>query len=340
MKYNFCTLFDKNYLYRGLALYNSLLKHCPDFKLWILCMDDIAYNLLNKMNLYNVELISLKEFENQELLKIKNTRTAVEYCWTCTSSLLYYLLKKYSDLKMLAYLDSDMYFYSSPQPIYDEMGDKSIMIIPHKLSPANKQLETTSGKYNVGMLIFKNNKDGINCLGWWKDKCIDWCYNYYDKGRYGDQLYLNDWPEKFSGVCVLKHKGTDIAPWNVSQYKVKKINNQILIDNEPLIFYHFHSLKIYSNLKFRLFGASYKISPKTKKIIYRPYVKELKEIIINIRTIDSLFNYGFSPQPSLLTRTLSNNKPIKLHAIFKKVPLYHKLYKYVKTLIYDKKNKS
>lgn len=72
MNHNFCTLFDKNYLYKGLALYNSLKKNCENFKLFILCMDDVTYSLLHKINLENVELISLKEFEDEELaLKMK-----------------------------------------------------------------------------------------------------------------------------------------------------------------------------------------------------------------------------------------------------------------------------
>lgn len=333
MQYNFCTLFDKNYLFKGLTLYNSLVKHCSDFKLWILCMDDTAYKTLKKMNLKKAELISLKEFEDKKLLSIKNTRTPGEYCWTSTSSLPLYIFKKHPNLEMIAYLDSDQYFYSSLESIYKEFGNKSVMIIPHKLSPENKHLEKEGGKYNVGMLIFRNNKHGLDCLNWWREKCLDWCYGYYDKGRYGDQMYLNDWPERFSGVHVLKHKGADIAPWNVSQYKIKKINNQIFIEDEPLIFFHFPALIIYPDLKFRLHSPYFKISSNKKKLIYTPYLEELKEIIAKVKSINPNFNYGITPKPPIFERILSNNlKLIRLHEFCKKrIPIYNKLIKNIKT---------
>lgn len=333
MRYHFCTLFDKNYLYRGLALYNSLLRHCSNFKLWILCMDDTTYDILNKINLNKVELIPLKEFEDRELLNIKNTRTPGEYCFTCTPSLPLYILKKNPDLDMMAYLDADLYFSSSPEPIYKEFDNNSIMVVPHGFSKNMQYLEKF-GVYNVGMLIFRNDKYGLSCLEWWRKRCIEWCFAYCDKGGFGDQGYLNDWPERFFGVHVLRHKGANTAPWNVSRYKIKKINNQIFVDDEPLIFYHFQSLKIYPNLKFQLYNPIYSISSNKRKLIYNPYLEELKKTIAKVKTIDPYFNYGLSQEPPILKRILLNNsKLVKLHLTFKKrIPIYRKFYKRINNL--------
>ena len=37
--FHFTTLFDKNYLSRGLVLYDSLKKNCDSFVLYVLCLD-------------------------------------------------------------------------------------------------------------------------------------------------------------------------------------------------------------------------------------------------------------------------------------------------------------
>ena len=60
--YNICTYFDKNYLNRGLALYNSLKRQDDDFVLFILCMDQYTYNYFKKEKLSNIKIISIEEF--------------------------------------------------------------------------------------------------------------------------------------------------------------------------------------------------------------------------------------------------------------------------------------
>jgi len=293
MFYNFCTLFNKDYFYKGLALYNSLKRNCKDFKLFILCMDDITYDLLYKMALENVELISLKEFEDQKLLKIKNTRTFGEYCWTCTASLILFLLKKYHDLDMMTYLDADLYFYNNPMPIFEEFNGDYIFITEHNSSSEFRKL-LIYGKYNVQFIIFRNNDEGLKALEWWREKTINRCYSRRSGKNMqgGDQIYLNDWTTRFEKVHVLQNVRLCLAPWNVNKYNFTFENSNIYIEDTKLVFYHFHSFEINNGDKFTLADGAYKIHKISKKLIYRPYIEEIKSIMQYVARFDTNFRYG------------------------------------------------
>jgi hypothetical protein len=293
MPYNFCTLFDKNYLYKGLALYNSLKRNCENFKLFILCMDDVTYNLLHKMALENVELISLKEFEDPELLRIKNTRTWAEYCWTCTASLLSFLLKKYPSLDTITYLDADLYFYSNPTPIFEEFNGDYIFITEHNSSQEFRRL-LIYGKYNVQFIIFRNNNEGLKALEWWREKTINRCYSrrFGKNMQGGDQIYLNDWSTRFKGVHVLQNKKLCLAPWNANKYHLALKDNNVYVDDTKLVLYHFHSFEINGLNRFTLADGAYKITNITKRLIYYPYINEIKAVMKYIQQIEPDFKYG------------------------------------------------
>lgn len=291
-EYNFCTLFDRNYLYKGLALYDSLTQVCRNFKLWILCFDDIAYGLLKKMDLKNIILISLSEFEDEGLLGVKNSRTPVEYCWTTTPSLPLYILKKWNKIDSIAYLDADLYFYADPFVIYEELDSGSILVVSHNYSKRYAKNELKHGKFNVQFLIFKNNVEGLRCLEWWRDKCLDWCYVRYESRKWGDQKYLDEWPQRFSGVKVLSHKGGGVAPWNIQNYDIKKVEDKIFIDDQELVFYHFHQLNIINPNAYDL-SRGYPLSRNVIELIYKPYISQLRKQIDLVSKLDPGFNYGF-----------------------------------------------
>ncbi|HVZ10838.1 MAG TPA: glycosyl transferase [Candidatus Paceibacterota bacterium] len=266
---------------RGLALYHSLCTHSQPFHLWILCLDRETEEFLKNSNLSHITLIPLKDFEDQALLSIKSTRTAEEYFWTCTPSLPLYVLKNNPTLETIAYLDADLYFYFSPEPLYTELETNSIYIIPHRFPPQKKYREEIDGIFNVGMLIFKNNTEGNACLNWWRERCIEWCYRTPENGKMGDQKYLDSFPKLFSGVTISKHKGACVAPWNIKNYKVTKKENTVYIDDQPLIFYHFFRLPIYKPAHFLPLTppSHYTDWSPARLYIYDQYIRDLAETI-------------------------------------------------------------
>ena len=278
MKQNYCTLFNTNYLTRALVMYDSLLDTRTDFHLYIFAFDDTVFNFFkNDYVKKNITVISLLEFEDDELLNIKPTRTAGEYCWTCTPSVILYAIKKY-DLISCTYIDADLYFYNNPNILIEEMNDKSILLTEHRFTKEYED-KVENGIYCVQFMTFKNNNDGMKALQWWRDACIEWCYARSENGKFGDQKYLDDWLIRFDGVHILHHIGGGVAPWNVQQYTFFENNNIVkgIVNNKDenfnLIFFHFHSLKFYTNSTIWL--SNYPTSSSAYQLVYSPYIKAL-----------------------------------------------------------------
>ena len=277
---NFCTLFDINFIAQGLAMYESLQKNCDNFMLYIFAFCDESYTILKELNLKNVKVISLNELEQgiPDLLSVKLTRTKGEYCWTCASATVLYCLQKYA-LKQCTYIDADVYFFSNPNILLKEMEKDSILLTEHRYTPRYNQTET-SGRYCVQFISFKNNKAGLKALQWWVNACIEWCFNRFEDGKFGDQKYLDDWTTRFAEVHVLEHLGGGVAPWNVQQYKIYKKDNTLFVQdsqqNVPIVFYHFHDIKATEGT---LIDSEFYYKDKNaKKLIYKSYYQELIRI--------------------------------------------------------------
>ena len=283
--YKFCTLFDSNYLTRGLTNYESLKKHCKCFHLYIFAFDSKCYSVLTKLKLEFVTIISLKEFEDEELLRIKAGRTVGEYCWTCTPSIIKYCIEYY-DLDSCTYIDADLYFFRDPTVLIDEMGSNSVLITEHRYSVKYNQV-ASSGIYCVQFMTFKNNKEGMGVLSWWRDSCIEWCYARFEDGKFGDQKYLDDWTTRFNGIHVLEHLGGGVAPWNIQQYDLSKDGGF------KLIFYHFHDFKYTYNGKVDM--GAYKLRKTDIDILYTPYANHMEKVAQKLNQIEPLNTFDGSP---------------------------------------------
>ncbi len=274
---HFCTYFDIKYIHKGIALYQSLVREKQPFTLWVLCFDEATYCALETLRLPNIELIAQSDFERDDeaLLSTKATRSRVEYYWTCTPSLPIYVFRQRPDVSRLVYLDADTFIFSSPTAILDELGEGSVLIVPHDYAEGYQE-HWPSGVYNVGIMAFRRDAKGMDCLNWWRARCIEWCYWKHEDGKIGDQAYLNDWPERFENVVVSGHAGINAAPWNVQKYGVTADDaGGFYVGGKPLVCFHFHGCQICTSRLALIAGFKVALPTSMLRLVYRPYIEQL-----------------------------------------------------------------
>ena len=268
----YCTLFDARFLTRGVALHASLLRTLGrgSFTLYVLCFDDLARQVLAALSLEGVVTVSLEEFESDELRQVKPSRSRGEYCWTCTSHWIHYVLEVFR-VPEVTYLDADLFFFHAPDPLHAEFdrAGGSILLTEHRYTP-RFDLSHQKGIYCVQFMTFRADAPGLAALSWWRERCTEWCFDRNEPGRFGDQKYLDDWSRRFSGVHVLEHPGGGIAPWNVQQFRVTAGQGSPLVDGHPLVFYHFHGLQQLDGGLVDL--ANYPLASEVVDAVYRPYL--------------------------------------------------------------------
>jgi len=277
---HFCTYFDKNYLSRGLALYHSLRAHHPSFRLYVCCFDDETCSYLTQLALPGLIPIALSELEfaDPQLLATRSSRTRVEYYFTSTPCWLRFVFNRFGDVDLLTYLDADLRFFSSPEPVFEEMGSASIAVVEHRFPPQFRRLENR-GRFNVGWLSFRRDVDGLACVAWWRERCLEWCYDRVEGDKFADQKYLDQWPQLFDSLAVLRHKGVNVAPWNLPTLRVQREGAVLRIDDVPLICFHFHGLKHVVGPLYESGLRTYrvKLDSALRRNLFEPYLLELTE---------------------------------------------------------------
>ena len=269
----------------------SLTRHDHVCRIFVLCMDEVTLQVLNRLNIAQVTLIALNDFETSSLLEIKKSRSVAEYCWTCTPHLAQHVLSQFPEVGHVVYIDADLMFFSSPSLIFKEIETDSVSIIEHRFSKGFESA-IVNGKYNVQWVGFKRDPDGIAVLNWWADRCREWCFNRLEDGKFGDQKYLDNWVEIFGSVYEIRNIGAGVGPWNYASYDIQRRNDQVLIDNTPLIFYHFHGYKMLDDGGCTPMPFVYMKNHDVPAEIYEPYRHALWSALMEIREILPSFSTG------------------------------------------------
>lgn len=284
---HFCTVCDYGYLSRTIALLSSLQAHCPDFRLYILCLDDQTYQWATQNSLDSVTPIHISVFTNydHELASTRNNRSIGEYACTCKASFMLYLLAHDQALQSLSYLDSDLYFVADPNKIYKTLSKASIYITPHRYSHHLGFMRNRAGIYNAGWVHINRNESSLACLKWWREQSIAWCFHRLENGQFGEQRYLEQFAQKFEGVVEVTHNGFNLAPWNINDVTFTRRDGLLLANNDEVVMLHFHGLKLLDNRKvdMGLRGCVAIVPDEVLKLVFEPYIQQLLRFNISLK---------------------------------------------------------
>lgn len=275
---HFVTHFDSLYLPLGLCLYRSLEDHGRPFHLWIVALDEPCAATLARLGLEHATIVPLRDVEDDRLRAVRPERTIAEYCWTLTPFLPGHVLGRAPHLERVTYLDADMYFFEHPAALLEgfERSDKHVQITEHDFAP-EYAANLRYGRYCVQFMTFRNTPAAMKVMRWWQERCLEWCYAREEAGKFGDQKYLDAWPEMFAAeVHVLAESQRTLAPWNVAQAARRS-------GRAAPVSYHFHNLRIESPTRVVLFHT-YRVGWRNRWI-YQRYLRALREAVAQLRRL-------------------------------------------------------
>lgn len=280
-------LSDSKYLIYGIALIRSLNSTTSiPITIHYYCIDELTYNTLKTLNLENVLIYHPSILlDNSQLLNLKNNNFQY-FCWSLASVFTNYIMHAIEN-DSVTYIDSDIYFHKDIKLLFDSFSDKECGIFRHRF--LKEYEESPYGKYNVGIVYFKNSKKGKEVLIWWVDAVL---YKKYPTlATCGDQKYLDLFPRLCGSenIYIDENIGHG-APWNWSVYNLDKLSEGYIEWNkqiQPLVFTHFSKFGFnFTNNTFQCTSGIYNIYTNNGSIykhkelydLHEGYFEELKKV--------------------------------------------------------------
>ncbi|MEO7984335.1 MAG: hypothetical protein ABI688_09655 [Bacteroidota bacterium] len=236
-----CTIITADYLPLAKVLYKSLQKHVPGTSLQVLVVDKHNYASAGDFILHSVE--SLNDSAYFKGIQKKYGNSSPDYFrWALKPVFIGYLLEQGFD-KVL-FTDPDIYFVSNFNFLFEKLDNSNVLLTPHwaNIDPTENEDSLLAvlkgGLYNAGFI--GTNKDGAAAMAWWAGLCHYKTEDLKELGLFVDQKYLDILPVQFDKVEVIRHRGCNLASWNIDSSKREMINGKLLINKEfEPVFIHF-----------------------------------------------------------------------------------------------------
>lgn len=267
------------------VLLGSMRRHCQPFHLCVLAWDweprpDIDVSVMTRVQF----LAQHPEYENLP----GPPRRTINHIDTARWRVIADLIQE--EMGPVVYVDGDQWFFSSVQPVLDEIKGARIAVSPHRIPPAalglpGVTLETHRkyGLYNSGLVY-------VNDLGIAEEMAAAvyrWSYCAtieYPQGVYyfGDQGWLEQVATRANGH-VIRHLGVNVAPWNIHNLPLRIAGGvgegALVVGGHSIVTYHYSGLRWNDDGSLaQLFNPEYAVTVEQQRLLYDPYLAEVNRV--------------------------------------------------------------
>ena len=232
-----------NYIPKVRLLVDSIRKFHPEAQIHLALADDRPSNLALDEIFDSVWSPADLGIDNWRAWAFGHT--IVELATAIKPFVLERLLAKDGD--RVIYMDPDTVLYSRLDDVLHALEHDSIALTPHQTQPEddwrgiwdNEICSLRHGIYNLGFVAVAATDAGRAFAAWWRERCHRLCIDDVPNGLFTDQRWVDLVPALFPEVAILRTPRLNVSTWNLSKRRVTREDGQLLVNGEPLGFYHY-----------------------------------------------------------------------------------------------------
>lgn len=240
------TSITANYIPKARVLAISAKKYHPEIKFHLVLCDVIPESIILDNEPFD-SIITVKELGIPNLQSWIFKHTIVEMCTGVKGITFQTIFERYNAEKVF-FFDPDMVILSPLDKLFAKLDEHSILLTPHQTVPDqtteaiidNEICSLKHGVFNLGFLGVRHSENGKSFIQWWRDRCLEFCYDDIPSGLFTDQKWVDLTPAFFSDYHVLRDPIYNVATWNLSHRQATgSLEEGIYINGKPICFYHF-----------------------------------------------------------------------------------------------------
>ncbi|RYF74537.1 MAG: glycosyl transferase [Cytophagaceae bacterium] len=247
------TICSVNYLAQARTLGDSLKQTNPDWQFVIGLVDDLEAanlpaDLLPAYPMLEVATIGIPDFAGMcSRYNITELNTAVKPFFI---DYFFNSGRGTARPEAVIYFDPDIIVFQPLTKLSESLKTNSLVVTPHTIAPTpdwkmpNEQDHLNTGIFNLGFIGLRNDATARQFVGWWKQRLTYECRLDLCEGLFVDQHWVNFAPIYYDNVFIEKHKGYNVAYWNIHERILLNQNGNWYVQSPeggtPVLLQFFH----------------------------------------------------------------------------------------------------